>query len=353
MKSTMPVNLIPVMPMEVVMNKTGCRGWIRLLWVMGLSLPVWTVAFAGDQIPDEPPPVPPGYQSSAEALKAVTSGKVPLINMASQMPQGVTSEMDIEYGKVGERSLQLDLYRPASSDHPRPAILFIHGGGWKGGERSIMAFYCQRYAERGYITATMSYRFSQEAPFPAAVSDTKCAIRFLRANAARYGIDPNKIAVSGNSAGGHLSLMAGYSSDIAALEGEGGNPGVSSRVQAVIDFYGPTDLTTDFARKQGVVKDFMGGKTWEQAPDLYKQASPLTYLTPDDPPTLILHGTIDDIVPIDQADTLAVKLKELGIACMYDRVEGWPHTMDLVDGVNKHCRYFMDKFLEEYLPLPQ
>ncbi len=334
------------------MKKSRLWGRFQLLCVVWLlAFPLLVVAAdMGEN--EEAPPVPPGYASAGEALKAVTAGKVPLISVPKNLPEGVTKELGIEYGKVGDRSLKLDLYHPMKPIQPLPAILFIHGGGWKGGDRSDMAFYCIKYAERGYITATLSYRFSQEAPFPAAVSDAKCAVRFLRANASKYGIVPKQIAVSGNSAGGHLSMMTGYTSDVPELEGDGGNPGVSSRVQAVIDFYGPVDMTTEFARKQGVLKDFLGGKTWEEAPDLYKKASPITYLTPDDPPTLVIHGTTDDIVPIDQADTLAAKLKTLGIPFMYDRVEGWPHTMDLAEGVNIHCRYYLDKFLAEHLPLP-
>lgn len=299
------------------------------------------------------PPAPPGFASSGDLLKAFTSGKIELISISSDIPKGISAETNIVYGKGGERDLQLDLYRPKDAKQPRPLIIFIHGGGWKGGQRTDMSFYCLRFAEKGYITATISYRFSQDAPFPAAVQDTKCAIRFLRANASKYGIDPEKIAVSGNSAGGHLSMMAGYSSDVPELEGNGGNEGVSSRIQVVGNFYGPVDLTTEFARTQGVVKDFLGDKTWEEDPDIYKKASPITYLTKDDPPTMIFHGTIDDIVPIDQADELAAKLKDLGIPYLYERIEGWPHTMDLARAINDRCSYFMEKFFKEHLPLPK
>jgi acetyl esterase/lipase len=301
---------------------------------------------------NEPPPSPPGYKTPAEAMKAVMAGKVRLISAPHGLPEGMTSEMGIEYGKGGGHWLQLDLYRPIKLAKPTPAIVFIHGGGWKGGNRADMTFYAVKYAQKGYVTATFTYRFSQEARFPAAVNDAKCAIRFLRANAAKYHIDPNMIAASGNSAGGHLSMMLGYSSDVPELEGDGGNPGVSSAVQAVIDYYGPTDLTTEVGRKTGVVKDFVG-KTWDEYPEGYKKISPITYLTKDDPPTLIFQGTIDDIVPMSQSDLLAAKLKELGIPYDYETIEGWPHTMDLSEDVNKRCEYFMDKFLAEHLPLPK
>ncbi|MEW6236491.1 MAG: alpha/beta hydrolase [Candidatus Omnitrophota bacterium] len=298
------------------------------------------------------PPMPKGFESE-EALKAaLLMGQIKIIDAAHvTVPDTVEEIKDIEYGKVGDRSLQLDLYVPKNLTKPVPVIVFIHGGAWKSGKRSDMKFYTVDYAAKGYVTATISYRFTQEAIFPAAVQDAKCAIRWLRANAKKYHIDPDKIGVSGNSAGGHLSMMIGYSSDAPELEGNGGNPGVSSRVQAVVDFYGPVDMTTPFARKQGVLISFLGGKTYEEAPELYVKSSPMTYLTPDDPPTAIFHGTIDSVVPIDQADSLAKKLQELKIPYVYDRFEGWIHTMDLAEAVNVRCRYQMDKFFAKYLPV--
>ncbi len=298
------------------------------------------------------PPIPKGYQNEDQIKAAIFTGQVKLIDAANvPVPDSIVEELDIEYGKIGGRSLKLDLYRPKATAKPVPAIIFIHGGAWKGGDKSHMKFYAVRFAKQGYVTASIAYRFSQEAPFPAAVEDAKCAVRWLRAHAKTYNVDPDKIAVSGNSAGGHLSLMVGYSSDVEEWEGQGGNSGVSSRVQAVINFYGPVDLTTPFAQKQSVVHQFLAGKKYDEEPKLYHRASPITYLTQDDPPTLIFHGSIDSTVPIDQADMLADKLSELGIPYLYDQFEGWPHTMDLAQVVNDRCCYQMDRFLEKFLPL--
>ena len=145
--------------------------------------------------------------------------------------------------------------------------------------------------------ATVGYRLSGEAKYPAAVQDTKCAVRWLRANAAANNMDPNRIAVMGGSAGGYLAMMIGYSSDVPELEGDGGNPGVSSRVNVVVDAYGPTDLTAPIAQTAPQVTSFLG-KSYADDPDLFRKASPITYLTPDDPPTLIFQGTVDDTVPV-------------------------------------------------------
>ncbi|MBI4558746.1 MAG: alpha/beta hydrolase [Candidatus Hydrogenedentes bacterium] len=285
-------------------------------------------------------------------MAAIAAGKVKLITPRVDLPDGVLEEKNLEYGKVGDKSLELDLYYPANLSKAVPALIFIHGGGWKGGNRSDYRYYTVRYAKRGYVVATISYRFAPENLFPAAVEDAKCAARWLRANAGKYHVDPQKIGVLGGSAGGHLSMMVGYSSEVPELDGPGGNAGVSSRVQAVVNLYGPCDLTTPFAQKADVVQGFIG-KTYEEAPDLYAKASPITYLSKDDPPTLILHGTIDDVVPIEQSDTLAMKLKELGVSCTYEKFEGWPHTMDLAEAVNERCRYFIDEFLDKNLPLPK
>ncbi|HSW00766.1 MAG TPA: alpha/beta hydrolase [Sedimentisphaerales bacterium] len=211
-----------------------------------------------------------------------------------------------------------------------------------------MKYYCVKFAEKGYVTATASYRLTQEAPFPAAVEDVKCAVRWLRANASAYQIDPNRIAVSGNSAGGHLALMVGYSDD-PSLEGAGGNPGVSSRVCAAVDFYGLADLTSESVRKHKLITDFLGGKAFEEAPEVFKQASPLCHLTKDDPPTLIFQGTLDNLVPVAQSDALAEKLKELGIDCVYERYEGWPHAMDAAETVNRRCLYQMEQFFRKHV----
>jgi acetyl esterase/lipase len=299
----------------------------------------------------EVPAAPPGYASESEVKAAFLAGKLKAIDLTIDVPDTVTVQKNIEYGKGGDKALQLDLYSPKARTTPLPAVLFIHGGGWTSGYRQIYHYYCAKFAEHGYVVATASYRLAGEAPFPAAVEDVKCAVRWLRANAKKLGIDPNKIAAAGGSAGGHLAMMIGYSSDVSELEGKGGNADSSSRVQAVIDLYGPTDLTDESARSRKEVKRLMGGKAFDEVPDAYRLASPVTHVTKDDPPTLILHGSIDSTVPIHQAELLVEKLKSAGVVYEYDRVEGWPHTMDLDVDVNRHCMAKMFEFLDKQLGL--
>lgn len=301
----------------------------------------------------EVPPAPAGYSSETAIKAAFFAGVLKTIDVNLPVPASVKVEKGIEYGKVGDVSLKLDLYQPAAdakSDAAlRPAIIFVHGGAWKGGNREVYHYYCVKLAEKGYVVATISYRLTGVAPFPAAVQDVKCAVRWLRAEAERLHVDPDRIAMAGGSAGGHLSLMAGYVTDHPELEGTGGNPEVSSRVQAVVNFYGPTDLTTDFARDNDVVVKFLGGESYADKPELYRLASPNTHVSADDPPTLILHGSIDTVVPIAQAELLVDKLKEAGVPYEYDRVEGWPHTMDLEANVNRHCLAKIEEFLDRHL----
>jgi len=307
---------------------------------------------AGTAVAADTPEPPPGYKSKLAILAAYGSGTLEIIDREVPLPEGVVLEKDIEYGNADGHPLRLDLYRPAKLDRPVPALLFIHGGAWKSGKRQDYHFYTAAFARKGYVVATASYRLTGQAPYPAAVQDCKCAVRWLRANAKKYNIDPDKIAAVGGSAGGHLSMMLGYADD-PALEGKSGHGGVSSRVSAVVNIYGVYDMTTRIAKESSAVKSFLQGKSFEEAPELYRQSSPMIHLDKNDPPTLILHGTIDETVPVAQSDRLAAHLKRLKIPHAYGRLDGWPHTMDLAKPVNDYCQEMMDRFFAEHLPLPR
>jgi acetyl esterase/lipase len=300
----------------------------------------------------DPPPAPRGYPNTTACIAAIQLGLVKLVDRESPLPDSIELRSDVEYGKVGERSLKLDLYSPKERTRKLPCLMFIHGGGWKGGKKEDYRVYTQVFATKGYVVASVGYRLSGEAKFPAAVNDVKCAVRYLRKNATELGIDADRIGVVGGSAGGHLAMMVGYSSDVPELEGDGGHAGVSSHVKAVVNIYGPTNLNDDFVRNNEgankLVESFLG-KPVAESGDLLDQASPGHYLDPQDPPTLILHGTIDDIVPVDQSDQLANKLAELKIPFAYDRIPGWPHTMDLAKDINVRSTWLMERFFARYL----
>jgi len=299
----------------------------------------------------QPPAVKVGGESATDIKAKMKSGDIKTVKRGRPTPDNVKVTNDVEYGKVGNRALTLDLFEPKDVKRPVPGLIFVHGGSWKGGSRKHYTYYCEHFASEGYVAATIDYRLSGEAPFPAAIQDVKCAIRWMRANAAKLHVDPDRIGLAGGSAGGHLVLLAAYShTDDPELEGNGGYPGVSSKVQAVVDLYGPVELR---AGRRGSVYTFMGNKSTEEAPELYAKASPITHLTKDAPPTLILHGTVDELVPIGQSDKLAAKLTELGVPYAYDRLPGWHHAMDIVQEVNVRCVWFMDQFFAQTLPLPK
>jgi len=242
----------------------------------------------------------------------------------------VIEEENVVYGTGGDRALRLDLARP-EGDGPFPALVFIHGGGWRGGNRVHYRREIVEAAKRGYVAVTVTYRLTEpddegaaKHPFPAAVNDVKCAVRWLRANAAKLHVDPKRIGATGGSAGGHLSLMLGLSDAKAKLEGNGGHADASSRVQAVVNYFGPTDMLELHRTSPGaapIVASFLGGSPKEVRPK-YLASSPTTYISKDDPPVLSLHGADDRLVPPEQARLLDEKMREAGAS----------HTLMILDG---------------------
>lgn len=321
----------------------GLAAWAGMLVLVFGVVWLWFYRGAGDGTTP-----PRGYGSMKQIIIAASIGALRLVEMNPPLPANVTETKDIAYGRAGEHVLRLDLYEPKERGTNRiPALLFLHGGAWRSGKREDYRVYTTWFASRGYVVVTASYRLQQVAKFPAALEDCKAAVRWLRANATKLGIDPDRIAVLGGSAGGHLSMMVGYTAGDPTFEGQSGTPGVSSRVAAVVDFYGPSDLTTPFGQAASVVWDFLG-KRFDEDPALWRRASPLFHLTTNAPPTLVFHGTIDDIVPIDQGDSLAARLRELGVPHEYHRLDGWPHTMDAARPVNVFCRGRVEAFLARH-----
>lgn len=239
---------------------------------------------------------------------------------------------DVEYGRVGDIPLLLDIYIPETPiASPIPAIIFIHGGGWersdKGEKLCVIKF--SHLATHGFIVASINYRLSGVAPFPAAVEDSKCAVRWLRANADKYNVDPDRIAVAGYSAGGHLAMMVGLVDETVGLEGNGGWQEFSSRVQAVCSFYGPTDFVSRYIEKPVSTHPthikFLGG-TMEEKPEIYKAASPINYVTEDDPPLLLVHGELDETVPYSDSKRMYQAYQQAGLEAELVKVSGAGHN---------------------------
>lgn len=250
---------------------------------------------------------------------------------AADPPEGVEFMRDVVYGKGGGEELKLNLSRPKPREGEdksvrRPCVLVIHGGGWAAGNREAHNDVTWQLAQRGYVSATVGYRFAPQHPFPAQVEDVKCAVRFLRAHAEEYGIDPKRFGAVGFSAGAHLSMMLAVMGKEDGLEGQGGWPDQSSQVQAAVSFFGPTDLLSPDvpAVTLDILKKFIGGTAAERR-DAYRRASPITYVSPGDGPMLLFNGTADPLVPYTQAVRMAEAMHETGVQGRVELLPGLSH----------------------------
>ena len=241
--------------------------------------------------------------------------------MARDRPDAVI-QRDLVYKRINGRELRLDLYRPQNASGPSPVILWIYAPGWSHGRKEqhipVISF-----VSDGYAVTSIELRFSGEAPFPAQIEDCKAAVRWLRANAAKYNLDADRIGAAGHSGGGHLAALLGTSGGVQELEGSGDNMSYSSRVQAVCDVSGPSDLlrlyhdasdpSTRTRRKDISDIDALLGGPAEQNKTKAIAASPITYVSKDDAPFLIIHGENDFSVPASQGELLAAALKAAGV----------------------------------------
>jgi acetyl esterase/lipase len=266
-----------------------------------------------------------------------------------QIPEDVQAEMDVEYSRVGER-VAMDIFRPKTPG-PHPAILAIHGGGFRAGSRTGYIPLCIRAAQKGYVCATASYRLSPRNQFPAHLEDAKAAVRFLRANAAKYAIDPAYIGATGGSAGGHLVLMLGLTPNNESFEGTGPNRDMSSAVQAVVNYFGPTDFTRSYEPGKSVdaaqvLPLFLGGDL-EHNRQQHILSSPLYYVTPQASPILSIHGTKDRYVAYEQSVWLTEKLKAAGVETELVTIKDSDHGFKGADAEYAERRLF--EFFDKHL----
>ena len=282
-----------------------------------------------------------------------------------RVPESVVIERDVEYGRAGQTPLLLDMVRPKKPAADKlPLVVFIHGGGWRGGNKAGgVGRVVPLVATGHYVGASVEYRLSGVARWPAQIHDCKAAIRWLRANAAKYHIDPKRIAVWGGSAGGHLVSMLGTSGDVQGLEGTNGSPDQSSRVSCVVDFCGPSNFLAikklEGGREPSAVTMLLGARA-DEKPELAKEASPITYVSKDDPPFLIVHGTEDRTVPLEQAQMLYDALKKAGADATFIKIEGGGHGIggpEVIERVNafleKHLRGKEVQVSDEPIQAPQ
>jgi acetyl esterase/lipase len=296
---------------------------------LNILLPLLTATTVMAQVPGD------GKTAGSPAAGAQTATNAPARPTGGMgLPAGLKAERNVPYVENGHRNQVLDVYLPEQpSDKPLPLMIWIHGGAWMAGSQANPPVLY--LVNKGFAVASIQYRFSRDAIWPAQSFDCKAAIRFLRANAAKYHFDPDRFAVGGDSAGGHLAAFVGTSGDVKEMEGDLGTTNISSRVQAVIDWFGPTDLMLigEQSGPHSMIRHndtnspeslLMGGPIQEKK-DLAKTANPLTYIDKNDPPFLMMHGDNDQLVPLAQSTILAKALTDAGVEVKMKTIPGAGH----------------------------
>ncbi|MCX7050184.1 MAG: alpha/beta hydrolase [Candidatus Sumerlaeota bacterium] len=314
---------------------------------------IFSLAFLASAQPPQDRPVqrPAQRPDGAQPQRPGVTGAA----QQAALPPGVKAIRDIVYARPGNKPQMLDIYLPEKTDAASslPLIVWIHGGAWVGGTKNNCP--AMRMVPNGFVAASVNYRLSQEAIFPAQIEDCKAAIRWLRVNAGKYNIDPNRIGVWGSSAGGHLVALLGTSGDVKDLEGSEGDLTVSSRVQAVCDWFGPTDFLDIVKHPSNLKHDspespeskLIGG--YILAPENKEKvarANPITYIKKDAPPFLIMHGDKDMTVPYQQSVLLHEALKKAGVDATFEIVPGAGHGFGGQD-INKKVSEFFERTLKK------
>jgi acetyl esterase/lipase len=272
------------------------------------------------------------------------------------IPEGVNAMIDIPYADNENPAQRIDLFLPTkrAGDKPLPVIVFIHGGAWQAGNKSSGRGSVMPYVKSGqYAGASIGYRLSQEAQWPAQINDCKAAIRWLKAHAREHNLDPEKIGVWGASAGGHLVAMLGVSGDVKELEGTlGKHTDQTSRIACVADYFGPTNLLTmgdfpstmDHNSPDSPESRLIGGAIQENK-DKARDASPINHVTKDDAPVFIAHGTKDPLVPYNQSEIFESGLKNAGVPVYLQTIEEGGHGGFEGPALQARLKDFFDKYL--------
>lgn len=262
----------------------------------------------------------------------------------------VTIEENVVFGTGGGRDLKADVFVPPGEVKNAPAVLLVHGGGWRSGDRSQLRGYGILLGRRGYVCVASEYRLVPESPWPAQIHDVKAALRWMRANATALGIDPDKIAIEGNSAGAHLALLAAGTPNRPEFEGDGGNAGVPTDVAAAIGVYAPTLFWHQESERGGVpivALDEQGDAA------LAAGASPLRHISGQFPPTLLIHGTKDTVVPPLASVRMYEELVAAKVPVELHMYADQPHAFDAAPEFGRQCAAEMLLFLDRYVRQPQ
>jgi pectinesterase len=288
--------------------------------------------------------------SNYNALQSTRRTHPDVVLVRELSSKRISEQRNIPYGSTGKRDLLLDAFYPKKLKKPRPAVLIIHGGGWRTGNRSQHIPLAQRLAELGYVTFTAEYRLSTEALYPAAVYDLKAAVRWIRANADQFGVDTTRIASLGFSAGGQLSALLGNTNGKPEFEGNGGNANHSSAVQAIVDIDGilafihPESGEGDDSRSTSAAT-YWFGYTKNENPELWKQGSALTYAGETTPPTLFINSAVERM-HAGREDYIAA-LKPFDIYTEVHTFNSSPHSFCLFTQWFEPTVQYVDGFLKK------
>lgn len=318
-------------------------------------------AAARDPAPDpavarEQATLPPGYTvfSVDSAERGLLRNYPYVTRLSAELPPGVTEEAGVVYARHGGREMRLDLFRPRGRG-PFPAVILVHGGAWITGRHKMENPFAAELARRGYVAATVEYRLSNEAKHPAQLHDLKAAVRHLRANAARYSLDPNRIAAVGASAGGHLVALLGATNGLAHFEGAGGNPQVSSAVQSVVDI----DGTASFVDPGNIAKEIKGpydtntrlvGGSFAEKPEIWREASPITHVHRGSAPVLFVNSSA--YRPFQQREEMMAKLRAAGVVSELVVIPDTPHPFWLFRPWFDQTVGHVEDFLRRTMPKP-
>jgi pectinesterase len=294
--------------------------------------------------------LPPGYTvfSVATAERGLLKNYPFIKRLSTELPNSVRAEIGLVYARYGSRQMHLDLFAPKARG-TFPAVILVHGGAWITGHHSMENPFAMELAKRGYVAATVEYRLSNEAKYPAQIHDLKASIRWLRANARRYHIDPQRIAAVGASAGGHLVALLGATNQMPHFEGAGGNAKTSSVVQSVVDI----DGTATFIDPGNIEKEKKGpldtntrliGATYDEKPAVWREASPITHVNSHSAPVLFINSSGNR--PFQQREEMSAKLRALGIDSEIVVIPNTPHPFWLFHPWFEPTVQHVDDFLK-------
>lgn len=303
---------------------------IRNLILAAVAAAMAACSAPGDLAPAQPPAAAPTVASNTSLSYQARLGAV---------------ERDVVYCTVDGIALKMDVYYPQAMSRPAPIIVYVHGGSWSSGDKADVQGMADvaEFTGRGYLVASVDYRHAPQYEFPAQIEDVKCAIRFLRANASHFNLDPNRIGAWGHSAGGHLVSLLGTTTADAGFEGDGPYQDQSSRVKAVVDMCGRADLRGMPADKAAAVFGVQSGSV-----HLLEHASPITFVSKDDPPFLILHGDKDDMVPLRASEEFYKRLQAAGIPATLVVVKNADHSFNPTGGSMSPTRAEMTRMMADF-----